>query len=117
MPPCGASGTPPPTKCAANVPPPAARWSKRKPEAAARLEAARSALAEVAARVNVPTENLVSPELVRRLCWDWKETADTTGAVETFLRDGGARSWQRELAVPALARALGTTPGTAPGTA
>ena len=108
---------PPDTAEPQNVPPPAARWSKRKPEAAARLEAARSALAEVAARVNVPTENLVSPELVRRLCWDWKETADTTGAVETFLRDGGARSWQRELAVPALARALGTTPGTAPGTA
>ena len=108
---------PPDTAEPQNGPPPAARWSKRKPEAAARLEAARSALAEVAARVNVPTENLVSPELVRRLCWDWKETADTTGAVATFLRDGGARSWQRELAVPALARALGTTPGTAPGTA
>lgn len=103
---------PPDTAEPQNGPPPAARWSKRKPEAAARLEAARSALAEVAARVNVPIENLVSPELVRRLCWDWKETADTTGAVATFLRDGGARSWQRELAVPALARALGTAPGT-----
>jgi ribonuclease D len=108
---------PPDTAEPQNGPPPAARWSKRKPEAAARLEAARSALAEVAARVNVPIENLVSPELVRRLCWDWKETADTTGAVATFLRDGGARSWQRELAVPALARALGTAPGTAAGTA
>lgn len=108
---------PPDTAEPQNGPPPAARWSKRKPEAAARLEAARSALAEVAARVNVPTENLVSPELVRRLCWDWKETADTTGAVATFLRDGGARSWQRELAVPALARALGTAAGTSAGTA
>lgn len=112
-----ANPDPPDTAEPQNGPPPAARWSKRKPEAAARLEAARSALAEVAARVNVPIENLVSPELVRRLCWDWKETADTTGAVATFLREGGARSWQRELAVPALARALGTAPGTAPGTA
>lgn len=108
-----ANPDPPDTAEPQNGPPPAARWSKRKPEAAARLEAARSALAEVAARVNVPIENLVSPELVRRLCWDWKETADTTGAVATFLREGGARSWQRELAVPALARALGTAPGTA----
>lgn len=112
-----ANPDPPDTAEPQNGPPPAARWSKRKPEAAARLEAARSALAEVAARVNVPTENLVSPELVRRLCWDWKETADTTGAVATFLRDGGARSWQRELAVPALGRALGTAAGTAAGTA
>lgn len=89
-----------------NGPPPAVRWSKRKPEAAARLEAARSALTEVSARVNVPSENLVSPELVRRLCWDWPDTADATAAVESFLREGGARSWQRELVVPVLARAL-----------
>ena len=52
-------------------PPPPARWSRRKPEAAARLEAARAALSEVSERVGVPTENLVSPDLVRRLCWGW----------------------------------------------
>ena len=55
-----------------NGPPPPARWSRRKPEAAARLEAARAGLAEVSQRVGVPTENLISPELVRRLCWDWE---------------------------------------------
>lgn len=87
-------------------PPPAVRWARRKPEAAARLEAARAALGEVSGRVGVPTENLVSPELVRRLCWDWAPTTDTAEAVETVLRDGGARPWQRELTVPALAAAL-----------
>ena len=56
-----------------NGPPPPARWSRRKPEAAARLEAARAALAEVSQRVGVPTENLISPDLVRRLCWDWAD--------------------------------------------
>ena len=55
-----------------NGPPPPARWGRRKPEAAARLEAARAGLAEVSQRVRVPTENLVSPDLVRRLCWDWE---------------------------------------------
>ena len=92
-----------------NGPPPAVRWSRRKPEAAARLEAARNALSEVSERVHVPTENLVSPELVRRLCWDWAPTTDSAAAiatVESVLRDGGARTWQRELAVPALAAAL-----------
>ena len=49
-------------------PPPAARWIRRKPEAAARLEAARAGLAELSQRVSVPTENLVTPEIVRRLC-------------------------------------------------
>lgn len=91
---------------APNGPPPPARWSRRKPEAAARLEAARAALAEVSERVDVPTENLVSPDLVRRLCWDWEPPADPLAAVDDFLRAGHARPWQRELADPALARAL-----------
>ena len=89
-----------------NGPPPPARWSRRKPEAAARLEAARSALAEVSQRVGVPTENLVSPDLVRRLCWDWKGAPDPVEAVEEFLCAGHARAWQRELVDPVLARAL-----------
>ncbi|HEX5253879.1 MAG TPA: ribonuclease D [Mycobacterium sp.] len=93
-----------------NGPPPPARWSRRKPEAAARLEAARSALSEVSERVNVPTENLVSPDLVRRLCWDWTAAPDPFDAVETFLLAGQARPWQRELVDPALARALQAPP-------
>jgi ribonuclease D len=94
-------------------PPPAVRWNKRKPEAAARLDAARAAIAELSAQLKVPTENLVSPELVRRLCWDWQppggdatDERATATAIDAFLRDGGARPWQRELAVPALATAL-----------
>jgi ribonuclease D len=91
-----------------NGPPPAARWSKRKPEAAARLEAARAALGELSQRVSVPTENLVAPELIRRLCWDQDPAAahDTGAVVEEFLRAGNARRWQRELVVPALAAAF-----------
>ncbi|OBH00126.1 MULTISPECIES: ribonuclease D [unclassified Mycobacterium] len=89
-----------------NGPPPPARWSRRKPEAAARLEAARAALSQVSERVNVPTENLVSPDLVRRLCWDWEPAPDPLEAVEGFLRAGQARQWQRELVDPPLATAL-----------
>ncbi len=89
-----------------NGPPPPARWSRRKPEAAARLEAARAALGEVSERVGVPTENLVSPDLVRRLCWDWQAAPDPDEAVDEFLRAGQARAWQRQLVDPVLARAL-----------
>jgi ribonuclease D len=99
-------------------PPPAVRWSKRKPEAAARLEAARTALSALSASVTVPTENLLSPELVRRLCWDWPPASgaetDVAAAIENFLRDGGARQWQRDLTVPVLATALTATPSPTP---
>jgi len=100
---------PPHTSEPQNGPPPAVRWSKRKPEAAARLEAARASLGELSERVDVPTENLVAPELIRRLCWDWTPTTDSAAAaaaVQAVLRDGGARPWQQELAVPVLAAAL-----------
>ncbi|MGC1739350.1 MAG: hypothetical protein WA768_19680, partial [Mycobacterium sp.] len=110
-----------------NGPPAPARWARRKPEAAVRLDAARSALRELSARVSVPAENLVTPELVRRLCWDWDPADDdaersdeeerridpaddTATAIDEFLAAGHARRWQRELAVPVLAAALQPTP-------
>jgi ribonuclease D len=92
-----------------NGPPPPARWLKRRPEAAARLDAARTALRELSQRVSVPTENLVSPDLVRRLCWDWEgadDPASCAAAIDAFLAAGQARGWQRELVVPILAVAL-----------
>jgi ribonuclease D len=90
-------------------PPPASRWARRKPEAATRLEAARAGLAEVSQRISVPTENLISPDVVRRLCWDWESPenpADTATVIDDFLREAQARQWQRELAVPVLTEAL-----------
>jgi ribonuclease D len=92
----------------ANGPPPAVRWAKRRPEAAARLDAARAELTNLSQRVSVPTENLVSPELVRRLCWDWddRSVSDRESAIKEFLRAGQARAWQRELVIPVLAAAL-----------
>jgi ribonuclease D len=95
---------PPETAEPLTGPPPPVRWAKRKPEAAARLEAARAALSELSGRVAVPTENLMSPELVRRLCWDW--AGGSEAEVDAFLRDAGARSWQRALTVPVLTPAM-----------
>jgi ribonuclease D len=89
-----------------NGPPVPARWPKRRPEAAARLDAARTALRELSQQVSVPTENLVSPDLVRRLCWDWEDVEDRATVIDEFLTAGQARGWQRELVVPVLAAAL-----------
>lgn len=95
-----------------NGPPPPARWSRRKPEAAARLEAARAGLAELSQRVEIPAENLVAPDLVRRLCWEWETSgsSDPVSVTDEYLRAGHARTWQRELVVPVLAVAVLRTP-------
>ena len=102
---------PPDAQEPSNGPPPASRWSRRKPEAAVRLEAARTELSALAQQVSVPMENLLSPDTVRRLCWDWQPVEGgeaTAAAVDAFLRATTARQWQRDLTVPALARALAT---------
>ncbi|MCW2555241.1 MAG: 3-5 exonuclease [Mycobacterium sp.] len=87
-------------------PPPAVRWSRRKPEAAVRLDLVRAGLTELSQRVSVPAENLVTPELVRRLIWDWQPVPDASAVIDAFLTEAGARRWQRELTVPVLTEAL-----------
>jgi ribonuclease D len=87
-------------------PPPAVRWSRRKPEAAVRLDLVRAGLTELSQRVSVPAENLLTPELVRRLVWDWQPVPDASAVIDAFLTEVGARPWQRELTVPVLTEAL-----------
>jgi ribonuclease D len=87
-------------------PPPVNRWADRDPAAAARLQHARAGLAALSEQWKVPVENLLSPDLVRRLTWTPPETRDAD-AVTAALRAGGAREWQidltRDLLVAALA--------------
>ncbi|VEG54149.1 3'-5' exonuclease [Mycolicibacterium aurum] len=105
----GRADDPPDAQEPSTGPPPASRWARRKPEAAVRLEAVRAELVQLAQQVSVPVENLLAPEIVRRLCWDWQPVDDPAAAVDAFLADSAARQWQRELTVPALARALTPT--------
>ncbi|MFB9383206.1 ribonuclease D, partial [Pseudonocardia petroleophila] len=86
----------------AEGPPPVARWADRDPDAAARLAAARAAVAAIGTERTVPVENLLQPDLLRRLCWTPPEDGDVAG----FLRKGGAREWQIELLSPGLVTAL-----------
>jgi len=92
-----------------NGPPSVSRWADRDPAAAARLAAARSATGAIAERLRLPVENLLQPELVRRLCWE-PPPAPTVDAVAEALRAGGARPWQIELTADALAAALRSAP-------
>ena len=86
-------------------PPPAHRWQDRDPEAAKRLTAARAVVAALADANNLPAENLVPPDAVRRL--SWQPPAEISAAsVAADLAAYGARPWQVELTAVPIARAL-----------
>jgi len=87
-------------------PPPARAWADRDPAAAARLTAARSALTEIAAAYDVPVENLLTPDVLRRLLWEPPEDVSVAG-VRRRLQDLGARAWQVTLVAEALSEILG----------
>jgi ribonuclease D len=88
-------------------PPPPNRWIDKDPAAAARLAAARAALNVLAQRHRLPVENLLQPELVRRLCWQPPDGA-APSAVAEALHERGARRWQVELTTDVLSEALQT---------
>jgi len=89
-------------------PPPASRWQDRDPAAAERLVRTRAAVGAVAAEYGLPVENLVSPDLVRRITWSPPDPEPA--AVAAALRAGGAREWQIGLVAPPLAAALAAEP-------
>jgi ribonuclease D len=99
-----ASGTIP------NGPPPAHRWAERDPAAAARLAAARTAVTAIAEDNRLPTENLISPDVVRRLSWEPPQPCREQ-AVAQALADYGARPWQIELTAGPVARAMSEVSG------
>jgi ribonuclease D len=86
-------------------PPPAKVWTDRDPVAAARLAACREAVGRVAEQHNLPVENLVAPDAVRRLCWAPPETLDAASVADA-LRGLGAREWQVGLVADVLSAAL-----------
>ncbi|HET7530782.1 MAG TPA: HRDC domain-containing protein [Mycobacteriales bacterium] len=94
-------------------PPPANRWPDRDPVAAERLARARAALAAVASQHGLPVENLLAPDLVRRLAWT--PPAADPGEVAAALQAGGARRWQVELTAAPLSDALRDPDAAAPG--
>ncbi len=74
--------------------PPLKSWKHRNPEAAGRLEHARAALETLASALSMPTENLLSPRILRRAAW----TGTTTEAeLAELMITNGARNWQVSL--------------------
>ncbi|MBN7792529.1 HRDC domain-containing protein [Microbacterium esteraromaticum] len=74
-----------------SLPPPRA-WVDRNPEADLRLKAARPVVEAIAEELHMPTENLLTPEHLRRVAWH--PPALTADAIGTALSELGARPWQ-----------------------
>ncbi len=95
----------PPATVTSDGPPPPRAWADKDPDAHARLSAARAGLSTTAERWHLPVENLVSPDLVRRLAWT-PPSPLSEESVASALHSGGAREWQVALVLPLLAEAL-----------
>lgn len=99
-----------PTRVTHGDGPPAPRsWADKDPVAARRLEIARAAVAAIAETQQLPVENLLTPDHLRRVMWTPPTTRDPVELLESVidqLRALGARSWQVGLTAPTLTRAI-----------
>ncbi|HYI51343.1 MAG TPA: ribonuclease D [Microbacterium sp.] len=73
--------------------PPARAWGDRNPEADARLRAARPVVDALAEELHMPTENLLTPEFLRRVAWSPPQPL-SAASVGAALAELGARPWQ-----------------------
>jgi ribonuclease D len=93
----------------ADVLPPIKLWRDKFPEKFAPLSHARARIEIIAQENSIPVENLITPELVRRICWaaPAPSTVDFSPLiVRQHLLELGARSWQVDLVAEAIAAAL-----------
>ncbi|MEU3496272.1 HRDC domain-containing protein [Kitasatospora cineracea] len=97
----------PPATAPHDGPPPPRAWAEKDPVAAARLSGARAAVTALAEQHHLPAENLITPDLVRRVSWEPPAHPDAD-AVAAALRAMGARAWQTELVAPVMATAFRT---------
>jgi len=81
--------------------PPLKIWRERFPDKYAPLTHAKARLAEKAEELSIPLENMITPEFIRRICWNAPK-----GEVSKALATLGARNWQIEIAAPILESAL-----------
>ena len=88
-----------------DAPPPPRAWAMRNPEADARLRLAKAALAEMAEDLEMPMENLLTPDHLRRVAWS-PPAEPTVDAIAAALASLGARPWQLEATAQTIADAF-----------
>ena len=96
----------PPMKIKGDSLPPVKIWRDRFPERYAPLSHARAGTLAVAAELNLPVENLMTPELIRRACWNLPQGEHELSEIQGLLHEWGARGWQIDVVAPILQAAL-----------
>ena len=89
--------------------PPMKLWRDRFPTKYAPLSHARLGVENASAELTLPPENLISPEIVRKICWSPPLGSTSTLKVDEVtaaLTAYGARAWQIQIVAPILAAAL-----------
>jgi ribonuclease D len=86
------------------IPPPRV-WADKNPEADRRLKIARARVTEVATALNLPMENLLTPDSLRRIAWSPPPVADPA-SISDALDELGARAWQIDATAQLIASAF-----------
>lgn len=89
--------------------PPPRVWADKNPEADGRLKRARAALTALSESREIPMENLLTPELLRRVAWHPVEPITAAG-VAAALAALGARPWQLDATSQVIADAFVAPP-------
>ncbi len=83
-------------------------WAQKFPEAHARLLTCKHLLSKVAEELSIPAENIVSPEVIRALCFE-PPSPLTVGSITAKLIEKRVRSWQIEQIADVLLIGLAAT--------
>jgi ribonuclease D len=82
-------------------------WANRFPEADARLNKLKPAMAAISEMLAMPAENVLTPDYMRQLAWE-PPTEVSAQSVLNKLKDIGARDWQARVCSELFASALTT---------
>ena len=84
-------------------------WKDRNPLGHARLTHARAAVIQRAQDLDLPVENLISPEVIRQLAWRNPPESEIERYIESTLLAHGARLWQIKEITPVLVEPMRAT--------
>jgi len=80
-------------------------WANKFPDAEARLNALKPAMTLVSEHLNIPVENVLTPDFMRQLAWEPPQTVDEASVIAK-LGSLGARAWQCQAVAPDFVQAL-----------